>query len=74
MGLDVAMHIVSMYKEVLMPFLLTIYNKLTPTPINVELVNDVGPRLKMFRSLASTKVATIIDANTMEFIHMNVHS
>jgi hypothetical protein len=62
-----------MYKEVLMPFLLTIYNKLTLTPINVELVNDVGPRLTMFGSLVSTKEAIVMDANTMEFIHMNDH-
>jgi putative Mn2+ efflux pump MntP len=72
-GLDIAMHIVSMYKEMLMFFLLTIYNKLTPTLINVQFVNDVGPRLKMFGSLVSTEEITVTDANTMEFIHMNVH-
>ncbi len=36
-------------------FLLTIYSKLTPTSINVEIVNNVGPRLKMFGSLFSTE-------------------
>jgi hypothetical protein len=62
-----------MYKKVLMFFLLTIYNKFTPTPINIELVNDVGPRLKMFGSLVSIAEAIVTNANTMEFIHMNVH-
>jgi hypothetical protein len=49
---------------------LTIYNKWTLTLINVEFVNDVGPRLKMFGSLASTEEVIVTDANTID---MNVH-
>jgi hypothetical protein len=51
-----AMHIVTMHdrKEVLMPFLLIIYNNLTLTPIIIELLVNVwhelgvlGPRLQL---------------------------
>ncbi len=41
--------------------------------MNVELVNDVKPRLKMFGSLVSIEEIIVTNANTMEFIHMNVH-
>jgi len=54
-------------------FLLTTYNKLTPAPINVELVNDVGLGLKMFGSLVSIEETIVMNANTMELIQMNVH-
>jgi hypothetical protein len=38
-------------------------------PMNVELVNDVKPRLKMFGSLLSIEETIVMNANTMEFIH-----
>jgi hypothetical protein len=46
-SLDMAMHIVTMHdcKEVLMPYLLIIYNNLTLTPIIIEFLVNVGHEL-----------------------------
>jgi hypothetical protein len=57
-GFDVAMHIAIVSdREIMLPYFLTIYKCLTPTPINVKLVAIVLPKLGVFTYLVSTIVS-----------------
>ncbi len=59
MGLEVVMQIATKYDcEVLVSILLTIYNKLTSTPLIVEPLH-VLPKLGIFGSLTSRKKTTM---------------
>ncbi len=60
MGLELAMQVVAKCNcEIFMLMLLIVYNNLTPTSIDVELVGFVTLELDVFGTLASTKEATL---------------
>jgi hypothetical protein len=50
-GLEMVVQIMIEYDcEILMPILLIVYNKLAPTPFNIEFLNVVLPKLGVFGS------------------------